>query len=85
MRKIQRKKAQKKLGFLLIILMLINEVPLYTRAEEKQGKEEAVLWLQKAAETGQEWEDHGLPNLTCNVMAVLREEGEENTSVAAFI
>lgn len=80
MGKAQKKRIKMALSFLLIILMLINEIPLCAKAEEKKGKEKAVLWLQKAANTKQEWEDHGLPNLTCNAMAVLREEGEETDS-----
>lgn len=74
----QRKKAI--LCYLLIAILLIQGLPIQVRAEGENRKEQALAWLQKQSTEKQEWEDNGLPNLTCNVLALLRHEGMETES-----
>lgn len=76
----QKKTIRIAVCLLLVISLLFNEIPLYARAEEHNEKERAVQWLAAVGGEDREWGDSGLPNLTCNAMAVLREEGKETDS-----
>lgn len=69
--------TKKVLCLLLCISIVLNGFPLQVKADVVQGKESAIAWLQGACNENQEWENAGLPNLTCNVLALLRQEGVE--------
>lgn len=62
------------------IVLLLNIIPFSANAEEQKGKEQAVSWLKEMGEESGEWENDGLPNFTCNAMAVFREEKSETES-----
>ena len=47
------------------------------QAQELTGKEQAVEWVIQEASSEGEWENEGLPNLTCNVFYVLAKENRE--------
>ncbi len=69
--------TKKVLCLLLCISIVLNGFPLQAKADVVQGKESSIAWLQGACNENQEWENAGLPNLTCNVLALLRQEGVE--------
>ena len=66
------------LSWIVFVAMILSSFPAVSKAAESSmtKKARAVQWLINAAEEKNEWEDGGLPNLTCDVMAVLREEGK---------
>lgn len=80
MRGIQKKRIRTLLCVLIGISFVLNEMPFLVKAEGQNTREKAVLWLAGTADKTQEWENGGLPNLTCNAMAILREEGMETDS-----
>ena len=49
-------------------------------AQELTGKEQAVDWVMQEASADGEWKNQGLPNLTCNALAVLALENREMES-----
>ena len=80
MQLMQKKKTKMLMCFLLGVSLLLNEIPFYAKAETQMGKEKAVLWLKEAGGKEQKWNDDGLPNETCDALAVLRKEGMETDS-----
>ena len=79
--KIYEKKGIRLLVLILLVICLVtDEKPAgagTTSAGQWQtDREAAVTWLKEQAEEGNEWKDHGLINLTCDVLAVLRMEKE---------
>lgn len=61
--------------WILSIAVIISGYPCVTGAAQSSGKTSAVQWIMDAANAANEWEEGGLPNLTCDIMAVLRKEG----------
>lgn len=79
MRIYQRKGIRLVVSILLIICLVTNEKAAEadtSAGREQTNREKAVTWLKEQAGEGNEWEDHGLINLTCDVLAVLRMEEE---------
>lgn len=78
------KRIQKKsvilTSLIFTIILLLNLIPFSAKAEEQRGKPQALSWLKEMGEESGEWKNAGLPNFTCNAMAVLREEKNETDS-----
>ena len=78
------KRIQKKsvilTSLIFTIILLLNIIPFSAKAEEQRGKPQALSWLKEMGEESGEWKNAGLPNFTCNAMAVLREEKNETDS-----
>lgn len=75
----QRKGIRLVVSILLVICLVTNEKAAEADTSvgwEQTNREKAVTWLKEQAGEGNEWEDHGLINLTCDVLAVLRMENE---------
>lgn len=78
------KRIQKKsvilTSLIFTIILLLNIIPFSAKAEEQRGKPQVLSWLKEMGEESGEWKNAGLPNFTCNAMAVLREEKNETDS-----
>ena len=81
MKRIRKKKSQIFVSWLLILSLVMCQMPAKAENRPEPEKqtywEKAVTWLKKQADDGNEWQDGGLINLTCDALAVLRMENEE--------
>lgn len=66
--------------FVLVVIMLLNVLPIHVHAAKGTQKDKALAWLQNTCSDNQEWVDAELPNLTCNVLVLLKHECVEANS-----
>ncbi len=80
MRIYEKKGIRLLVSILLVICLITDEKPAGAGTNSadpwQTDREAAVTWLKEQAGEGNEWKDHGLINLTCDVLAVLRMEKE---------